>query len=287
MNRFLKMFRLMNCVMGVIGVTVASFMAAGTGIMDEWPNLFVSAVVVFLFIAGGNSLNDSIDVEIDKTSHPDRPVPRGLITVQTARRTGFGLLALACAASVFTFHWEAVAVVLVADVLMVSYELFLKQRGFVGNVDIAVLTGMTFLMGGAVVGHPWDNAIVAMMACLVSIGREISKDIEDMEGDVGRHTLPMAIGSRGAAAVACVFFVLGPILSVYPMVADTYSVLYYVVVAADLLFLYAAAVVFKDPHKAQKTAKFGMLAGLVAFILGVIEVRRGPPGRYDQSRDYI
>lgn len=272
MNRFLRMFRLTNCLMGVIGVTVASFMAAGTELLDEWTNLLVSALVVFLFMAGGNSLNDSIDAEIDKTAHPERPVPRGEISVALARRMGFSLLGLSAIISVFTFHWEAVLVGAVAAVLMVSYELGLKQRGFVGNVDIAVLTGMTFLMGGAVVGRLWDNAIVAAMACLVSIGREIAKDIEDMDGDVGRFTLPMAIGPRKAAVIASVFFVLGPILSWYPIHMGTYSILYYVVVVADILFLYAATVVFKDPHKAQKTAKIGMFAGLVAFILGVIPV---------------
>ena len=41
------------------------------------------------------------------------------------------------------------------------------------------------------------------------------------------------------------------------------------IVAADAVFLYCAAVVFKDPHRAQKYAKLAMVIALVSFILGV------------------
>ncbi|MBR2255383.1 MAG: geranylgeranylglycerol-phosphate geranylgeranyltransferase [Candidatus Methanomethylophilaceae archaeon] len=272
MNKYLGLFRPVNCVMGVIGVLVACFMAAGTGVVDHLVELAIIAVVVFLFIAGGNALNDSIDAEIDKVAHPERPIPSGKMTVRTARNLGVGFLVLSVAISLLTRDVWCIAVVVVADVLMFSYEMFLKQRGFVGNVTIAVLTGMVFLLGSAAMSDIMDNAIVAAMACLVSIGREISKDIEDMEGDEGRSTLPMRIGTRNASVVAAVFFIAGPILSVIPMIQGTYSVLYYFMIVADALFVYAAGIVFKDPHKGQKTAKFGMIAGLVSFILGAISV---------------
>ena len=269
MNKYLQLFRIGNAFMGIIGVTVASFMASGTGIAEHWTSLLVSAVVVFMFIAGGNSLNDSIDAEIDKTAHPERPVPSGRMTAKEAGRVGMAMLAGSVAVSVLTFDPVCIAIVAIACAMMVAYELRLKQRGFVGNLTIAALTGMTFLMGGAAVHNAEGNAIVALMAALVSVGREIAKDIEDMEGDEGRLTLPMRIGAKKAAAVASVFFVAGPVLSVVPMMLGTYGPLYYLVVAADAIFLYCACVVSKDPHKAQSLAKKAMMIALVAFILGV------------------
>ena len=180
------------------------------------------------------------------------------------------MLGGAVVVSFLTFDLECIAIVVIAAVLMVAYEVALKQRGFVGNVTIAVLTGMMFLLGGAVVGDAADNVIVALMALLVSVGREIAKDIEDMESDEGdRLTLPMRIGPRKAAALACVFFVAGPVLSVAPMVWHTYGPLYYSVVVADAIFVYCAAVVFSSPHRAQKFAKLAMVVALVAFIAGV------------------
>ncbi|MBO4568435.1 MAG: geranylgeranylglycerol-phosphate geranylgeranyltransferase [Candidatus Methanomethylophilaceae archaeon] len=269
MNKYLQLFRIGNAAMGIIGVTVASFMASGTGIAEHWVNLIISAVVVFMFIAGGNSLNDSIDAEIDKTAHPERPVPSGRMTAAEARRVGGVMLAGSVAVSVLTFDLKCIAIVAIACAMMVAYELRLKQRGFVGNLTIAALTGMTFLMGGAVVHNAEGNAVVALMAALVSVGREIAKDIEDMEGDEGRSTLPMRIGPRKAAAVASAFFVAGPALSVMPMVWNSYGPLYYLVVVADAVFVYCAYKVFSDPHKAQSLAKKAMLIALVAFILGV------------------
>ena len=272
MNAYLRMFRMINAVMGVVGALVASFIAAGTGIVDCWQNVLIMAAVVFLFVAGGNSINDSIDYEIDKVSHPERPVPKGEITPRQARNVGYALLLGSFAVSFLTLDIAAIILVLIAVILMVAYELALKQRGFVGNVTIAVLTGMVFLVGAAMVG-PWtENLYIAAMAAAVSVGREISKDIEDMEGDEGRLTLPMRIGARNASLVACVFYLLGVAMSVIPLVTGMYSILYAIVVVADAFFVIAAASVFSAPHKAQKMAKFGMLWGLVAFILGAIYI---------------
>lgn len=269
MNKYLQLFRTGNAVMGIVGVVVACFMAAGTDMIDEWANLLISAVVVFMFICGGNALNDCIDHEIDLTAHPERPIPSGRMTRRQALNAAVFMLGGSVVISFLTADLECIAIVVVACVLMVAYEMALKQRGFVGNVTIAVLTGMMFLLGGAVVGDAQDNVVVALMALLVSVGREISKDIEDMDSDEGRLTLPMRIGTGRAAALACVFFVAGPVLSVLPMMWETYGPLYYTVVVADAIFVYCAAVVFRDPHRAQKFAKIAMVVALVSFILGV------------------
>ena len=270
MNKYLQLFRTGNSVMGIIGVVVASFMAAGLDLGDHWVNLVISSVAVFVFMCGGNALNDYIDYEIDRTAHPERPIPSGRMERRQALYAGAGMLGLSVVLSLFTLDPAIIVIVVVCAALMVSYEVFFKQRGFVGNVTIAFLTGCLLLLGGAVVGDIQANIVVALMAMLVSVGREISKDIEDMDSDEGRLTLPMRIGVKPAAALACVFFIAGPLLSIAPMVWGTYGPLYYTVVVPDALFVYSAACVFKDPHRAQKFAKFGMVGGLVAFILGVL-----------------
>lgn len=256
--------------MGAAGVTIASFMAAGTGILDEAVNLLISAIVVLMFISGGNALNDYIDWEIDRAAHPERPIPSGRMTRREALVAGAVMLFGAVAVSFLTADPVCIAIVVVACVLMVAYELALKQRGFVGNVTIAVLTGMMFLLGGAVIGDAGANLVVALMAMLVSIGREIAKDIEDMEGDEGRITLPMRIGVRNASVLAAVFFIAGPALSVLPMVQGTYGLLYYTVVIADIIFIHCAYRVFSDPRMAQRNAKKAMIVALVSFVLGAI-----------------
>jgi len=270
MNKYLRLFRLGNTLIGSFAILIAAFMAAGTGMIDYWQNLVIGFAVVFTFIAGGNSLNDFIDVEIDKTAHPDRPVPSGELTPIQARNIGIVMLVLSAVLSLLTMDVPSIAIVIIAVILMASYELFLKQRGFIGNLTIAVMTGMVFLLAGALVGDYTSNIAVAGMATLVSVGREISKDIEDMESDIGRKTLPMSIGVRNASIVASLFYLAGPILSWYPIYLDPANYLYYSVILADIAFFYCAYKVFSDPHAAEKKAKIGMLFGLLAFILSAI-----------------
>lgn len=221
MNPYLRLFRLGNAVMGCIGLLVAAFIAAGTGMLHDWFPLAVCVAVVFLFMSGGNTLNDGIDAEIDKESHPDRPVPQGLVTAERARKLGMGLLLACIPLSLVTLDVPIIVIVSVASLLMISYENGLKQRGLVGNITIAVLTGMLFLVGSAAVGDWKANLFPALLVVAVSVGREIAKDIEDMEGDRDRRTLPMSIGVRGAAAVSCAFTVAGVVLSFVPLYLGT------------------------------------------------------------------
>ncbi len=270
MNKYLRLFRMGNVLIGSFAILIAAFMATGTAMIDYWHNLIVGFFVVFAFIAGGNSLNDYIDVDIDRTAHPDRPVPSGELTALQARNIGVFMLVLSALLSLLTMDIPCIAIVIIAVILMFSYELLTKKRGFIGNVTIALMTGMVFLLAGALVGDWTANIAVGGMAALVTVGREISKDIEDMDSDIGRRTLPMAIGVKNASIVASIFYIAGPILSWYPIYLHPENYLYYSVILADLAFFYCAYIVFKNPHAAEKKAKIGMLFGLLAFILSAI-----------------
>jgi geranylgeranylglycerol-phosphate geranylgeranyltransferase len=270
MNKYLRLFRLGNTLIGSFAILIAAFMAAGTSMVDYWMNLVIGFFVVFTFIAGGNSLNDYIDVEIDRTAHPERPVVTGEITPIQARNIGIVMLLLSALLSLLTMDIYCIAIVVLAVILMASYELFLKQRGFIGNLTIAFLTGLVFILAGALVGDVTANIAVGGMAALVSVGREISKDIEDIESDEGRRTLPMSIGVRNASIVAAIFYIAGPVLSWYPIYLDPANYMYYIVILADIVFFYCAYKVFSDPRTAEKKAKIGMLLGLLAFIMSAI-----------------
>jgi len=270
MNKYLRLFRLGNVLIGSFAILIAAFMAAGTSMIDHWVNLIIGFFVVFCFIAGGNSLNDYVDVEIDRTAHPTRPVPSGQLTAIQARNIGIGMLVLSALLSLLTLDPYSIGIVIIAVILMFSYEMYSKQRGLIGNITIAVMTGMVFLLAGALVGDWTANIAVGGMAALVTVGREISKDIEDMDSDIGRRTLPMSVGVRNASIIASIFYIAGPVLSWYPLIQDPANYMYYSVILADMAFFYCAYKVFSDPHTAQKKAKIGMLFGLLAFILSAI-----------------
>jgi len=269
-NKYLQLFRFQNGVIGVIGILAAAFIASGANVTDHWENVIVACAVVAVFMAGGNALNDYVDRDIDVVAHPERPVPSGRMKARHALYAGLGALGISVAMSLFFRDILSIAMVAAACVMMLSYEIRLKRTGFAGNVTIAILTGMIFLVGGAVAGNVEKTFALAGMAALVNIGREIAKDIEDMEGDEGRDTLPMKIGTRNAAVAAAAFFVAGTALSILPAVTGMFGLLYIAIIVPDAMFIYASYVLFKDPCRSQKVAKIAMLAALAAFMAGVV-----------------
>jgi geranylgeranylglycerol-phosphate geranylgeranyltransferase len=153
---------------------------------------------------------------------------------------------------------------------MVYYEMILKAKGLSGNLAIGWLTGALFLFGGAAVEGLELAWILAALAFLATLGREIVKDIEDVEGDKGsRLTLPIRIGKRNAGVAASVSFVAAVALSPVPYLLDLLSAWYVpAVVVSDAIFIYCALIQFRNPRMGQKVAKLAMFVALVAFLLG-------------------
>jgi len=256
--------------MGAAGTLLAAIVAGGTAGLEEYPaEILLSMGIVVLFTGAGNALNDYYDREVDKVAHPDRPIPRGIVRPRDALASSILMFAATVILSVFVNLWSF-AIVVTSILIMVGYESLLKAEGLAGNLAISWLTGALFLFGGAAVDRMELAWILAVLAFLATLGREIVKDIQDIEGDKGsRMTLPMRMGPRGAGAVASFAFVGAVALSPAPYMLDLLSVWYLAAVAvADGIFIYCALIHFGNPERGQKTAKLAMLAALAAFLLG-------------------
>jgi geranylgeranylglycerol-phosphate geranylgeranyltransferase len=267
---YLKLFRLGNCAMAALGALLAAVICAGVDELSDFAlKIALSMVVVASFTAAGNSLNDYYDREVDRVAHPERPIPSGRVTPRSARALAFGLFGVAALLSVLV-SWQSVTIVLVSILIMVGYERSLKVEGFAGNLAISWLTGALFLFGGAAVGKLELAWILAALALLATLGREIIKDIQDIEGDKGsRRTLPMRIGVKNAGFAGSAAFIGAVALSPLPYLLNLLSIWYPPAVAvADGIFIYCALIHFENPEKGQKIAKLGMLVALLAFFLG-------------------
>jgi len=270
LRSYLKLFRPGNCVMGAVGVLLAVIVCVGLdGLSDYVAETALSMVVVVFFTAAGNSLNDYYDRETDKRAHPERPIPSGKLTPHEVVYASLALFTAALIASVAVTIWS-VAIVVTSILVILAYEMWLKAEGFVGNLAISWLTGALFLFGGAAVGRLDLAWILAALAFLATLGREITKDIQDMEGDrASRRTLPMKIGEKRAGYVAAASFVAAVALSPLPYIQDLLSQWYLpAVVVADGIFIYCSWILFWDPERSQKFAKLAMAVALVAFLLG-------------------
>lgn len=254
--------------MGVLGVVLAALVGVGISITEYALEILISSIIVFTFIAAGNSLNDFMDREIDKKAHPERPIPSGKIRPVAALWVSIVCFLISI---VFTVFLDVISmlIVLIAIILMILYEIKLKKLGLGGNFLIALLTCFLFLLGGAVVRHIEQTAALASMAFLATLGREIIKDIEDMEADFDRLTLPKTMGIRKAGSVASLSIFAAVALSFQPFISGIFSFEYfYIVLVADAIFIYCSYVQFQNPKRGQKLMKLGMLVALLAFLVG-------------------
>lgn len=268
MNKYVQLFRLGNCAMGVVGLWLAAFIAAGTGLTDHLTELVMASGVVFLFMAAGNSLNDYMDRDVDRMAHPERPIPSGRI--RSGHVLWLAAILFVCAFLMsLPLNPESIAIGFVAIILMLAYEWRTKRMGFIGNVSIATMTGMLFLLGGAAVGEWEVNVSIAALAALITVGREVIKDIQDMEGDLDRLTLPKRIGQKPAGLLASILLSIAVVLSIEPYLSSTLSILYLpIVVVADAIFIYSSIIHFEDPQKGQRMIKIGMIVAMFAFLVG-------------------
>ena len=264
------MTRPLNCLMGAVGVLLASVICVGLDGLDRFADeIVMSMAVVVLFTAAGNYLNDYFDREVDKRAHPGRPIPRGTVRASNALTISLCLFA-STAVLGWTIGLTSFLIVLTSIVIMSAYEVLLKSEGFAGNLAISWLTGALFLFGGAAVDALDLAWILALLAFLATLGRELIKDVQDVEGDKGhRRTLPMRLGPRVAGSVASASLLGAVALSPMPYLLSLLDTWYLPVVAvADAIFIYSAMIHFADPGRGQRMTKLAMACALVAFLIG-------------------
>ena len=223
------------------------------------------------FTAAGNIRNDLGDVDIDRAAHPDRPLVTGAMTPRAARVLAIAAYAAAVVAA-WLVSWAALALVLVAIPLMEGYEQWGKGRGLPGNLLIALLTMAPFVIGGLAAQHVGPALLaLAGLAALATLAREVIKDIQDADADAGaRRTFVHRVGAVAAGRLARGALLAAVLLSPAPWALESVLGATYLaaIIPADVAFVLAAQKAVAQPRRAQQFAKLGMVAALLAILVG-------------------
>jgi len=206
---------------------------------------------VFCIGAGCHPFNDYFDYEIDKISHPNRPLPLGLFKPISGMY--FGLLffvislMLSSLINIFCFSINILGISLIF-----FYESSLKNRGLVGNIFVAFTVSLSFIYGGAIVGDLFKPIFFTLITFFIFFGREIIMDVRDFEGDKKtRVTLPLIIGKF------------------YGLFSIWYELL---AIPLALFTIYAISLSLFDLRNVGKTAemlRITMILGLILFIIAI------------------
>jgi len=271
MNPYLALTRPENMILTTIAVIAGSFIAAGPEIMDFQIEIAICCVCSMMLVGGGNALNDYNDRETDKENHPERPIPSGSISADTASVCAQALLGSGLLILLFALENKMPFVIaLIGIILLIAYENGLKAAGISGNITVGLMSGAIFLFAGMAVNDPGPTLWMFGLAVLATITREIIKDIQDLEGDRDRRTLPASIGIENSMRVAILFLLIAIGLSYTAMdqfddmASNTYLGGITLANGTMLFGIYNAKQ--EDYFEGQKNIKQGMGIAMLAFI---------------------
>lgn len=255
-------------------------------------NHFQFLLVLFasvLIAAAGYIINDYFDQNIDQINKPDKMVVN---TIINRRWVIFWHMLLSLGGLFFTMlalpvnvYWHLILGNLGAILLLWLYSTNFKKQLLIGNVIISVLTAWVILIlffakypllinELLTVDHDkvrfFRLAILyASFAFIISLIREVVKDIEDIDGDqkYGCRTMPIVWGIRASKVFIAVWMVVLiaalVILQIYVLGLGWWqSALYCVALIILPLFI-----ILRKLYQASTTSDYHTLSSLIKFVM--------------------
>jgi geranylgeranylglycerol-phosphate geranylgeranyltransferase len=274
MNSYLELLRPYNGILAVLGIIIGSIVAGSFAAINTVV-IVLAAVVSFLVNGAGNAINDYFDYKIDQVNRPKRPIPSGRVKRNSVAVYFILLIAVSLVLSYYVsvnFFYIA----LINSVVSLVYSWKLKGTPLIGNIAVSWLAASTFI-AAALISYTFQSVpmavmILASMAFLGSLGREIVKDVEDVKGDkeFSAKTLAVVAGEKPAKIIAAIVIILGILSLLVPIYIGLFSVFYYLGMVPAVLICLAAIMSMKNSHKSQKLMKFAMYFVFLGFILGAV-----------------
>jgi 4-hydroxybenzoate polyprenyltransferase len=302
---FLRLVRWPNLVFIVLTqflfyytIILPSFDRVGITGSLSW-KLFCWLSVSSAFIAAaGYIINDYFDLNIDQVNKPASIVIQKIIKRRWAI---FWHLSLSFAGVVIAFYiswrirsWVPGPANLVCVLLLWFYSTSFKKKFLFGNIVISLLTAwVVFVLYMAELNitmmaqQPVYHAVMAKIfklavlyggfAFIISLVREVVKDMEDIQGDekYGCRTMPVVWGipaSKVFAGVWLVVLILAVIvLQVYADLLgwiweSLFALLLVVLPLVNILWTLYSANTSKQFHKISNLIKLVMLTGILSMV---------------------
>ena len=188
--------------------------ASGVAMEGRWWLALVGVLLAGPMVcATSQAVNDWFDRHVDAINEPKRPIPSGRIPGRWGLYIATLWTGLSLLVATLLGPWGFVAAI-AGLVLAWAYSappLRLKQNGWWGCLacglsyeSLAWVTGAAVMAGGAL--PPMPTLLLALLYGLGAHGIMTLNDFKAIVGDrqMGIRSLPVQLGARGAAWVACV-----------------------------------------------------------------------------------
>jgi len=267
MLSYLEILRMPNAAMSVVATVLTALIV---GFYDP-VQIALASLAVFLISGAGMVINDYFDLKADAINRPKRPIPSGRISRRSAMIYAAMLFAAGNATALF-LNLGMFTIAAINTALLIAYAMKVKRIPLAGNLVVGYTSASIFLFASLLSGSiTYTVIILFVLAFSASIGREVAKAIEDMEGDrkAGARTLPVALGRDFSAWVSISFIIMAVLFSPLPYVLGLLSINYvYAVIVTDAVFMAACFTLMFSPKKSQRLMKVGMFMALLSFLAG-------------------
>lgn len=268
-----KLSRPINVLIGALSVLIAATLSVNF----QFSPAVIFAMISSAFItAAANIINDIFDIEIDRINRPQRALVSGEISIKSATISYhiFNILGVAIA---FFAGKILFIIAILAVLLLYFYSRFFKRTILLGNIVVSFITGLAFIYGAAAVDDWKVGLVPGIFAFLFHLGREIIKDMQDMQGDLAQKaiTFPGRFGKSPSILLINLIFMLLIFFLIIPFIINLYSIYYmYVVIpGVSLVLLFISILLwFKNDvfwlGKISMLLKIDMFIGLIAIYIG-------------------
>jgi len=269
----IKLIRPFNVFLGGCAVAITTYILNHSTFDKQTTYIYI---VVMLFIGASNILNDFFDLTSDKTNHPSRPIPSGMITKNQALFASgiFFLLGIYCALNLNTIsQYISLGIVLP---IIILYTPFLKPIPIIGNIAISIVLGFVFIFTEVALTNKINVMIIpACLASYLTFIREMAKDIQDVVGDKKQNinTFPVQYGISIAILIIRILLVVLCFIVFVPFILNIYGIQYLFAVFFGVIFPAIYSIFFLKKHptptgskRISVVLKISTVCGLISFI---------------------
>lgn len=272
-SNYIMLSRPVNVVIAFITIIIA---AGISGPLIPIKNVILAALSASFITIGANVINDYFDIEIDRVNKPKRLLASGKISKHNALLFFCASYLVAWIIALF-INIEMFAISFISGIVLFFYSYKYKRVVLWGNFIVSFISGLAFIYGGLAVNRANEAIFPAAFAFFFHFGREIIKDIQDIEGDKphGVVTYPIKYGVRKSLILTNLIFTFLIIFTLLPYFLGYYGIYFLLIVVfgvhSVLIFVVITGWSNPSPHNLGRLStllKIDMLIGLFAIYMG-------------------
>jgi 4-hydroxybenzoate polyprenyltransferase len=258
---------------------------------DGFPDFITALLATFIPIIGwiaGLIISDFFDRGLDQIQKKHRPIPSGRLKSYEILLIG-GIFALIGLFFSFFLGIYNLIISFIAALLVLTYAIYTKSHGMIGNINRGLITGVAFFFGvfsinDSIISIPFYVWLISLVFIIHDINSNLIGAIRDIEGDKigGYITFPVKYGVKISIIIAILLTFIWISLSIYiPFIYDFLNDFYFYIIGFVILIILVLYICcFRsmdniDRRKALKAHEFFVIERITlasAFIFGISKI---------------